>query len=143
MKTFKKATRLAFAFALFLMGTTAFAQQANSSNPRANLTAEQRAQAQVQRYQKQLDLTPEQTVKITAIVTASVQEMDKLRTPGTRPDRQAMQAEAQKRALEINAILTPAQQEKFAALLAKQMEQGQGRGGRQPIRGTNKTKGDI
>ncbi|AMM50664.1 hypothetical protein TH61_05010 [Rufibacter sp. DG15C] len=141
MKTFKKVTRLAFAFSLFLMGTTAFAQQANSSNPRANLTAEQRAQAQVQRYQKQLDLTPEQTVKITAIVTASVQEMDKLRTPGTRPDRQAMQAEAQKRALEINAILTPAQQEKFAAMLAKQMEQGQGK--RQPIRGTNKTKGDI
>jgi Spy/CpxP family protein refolding chaperone len=134
MKTLQKLTQLAFLFIALLVGTSAFAQQTQGQG-RARLSAEERAAMQLERYQKQLDLTPDQATKIKAIVMASAQDMDKMRAAGTRPDRAAMQAEAQKRAVEINAILTPAQQEKFAKMLAEQMERqnngGQGQGGGQ------------
>ncbi|GGK82947.1 hypothetical protein ACD591_14380 [Rufibacter glacialis] len=131
MKTLQKLTTLAFLFVALLAGTSAFAQQTQSpqGQGRARLTAEERAMMQLERYQKQLELTPDQTTKIKAIVLESAQEMDKMRAAGGRPDRAAMQAEAQKRATQINTLLTPAQQEKFAKMLAEQMERGQNGGG--------------
>jgi len=125
MKTFKNFSQLAFLFIALLAGTSAFAQQGQG----ARLTAAERAQMQVDRYQKQLELTPEQTEKIKAIVMTSAQEMDKMRAAGTRPDRAAMQAQTQKSAEEIKALLTPAQVEKFNKMMAEQMERGQGQGG--------------
>ncbi|KAA3440560.1 hypothetical protein [Rufibacter hautae] len=133
--------KLAFLFIALLAGTSAFAQGTQGSQGRARLTSEERALMQLQRYEKQLELTPEQSVKIKAIVLSSAQEMDKMRAAGGRPDRAAMQAEAQKRALEINAILTPAQQEKFAKIVAEQLERGQGGGQGGPRR--VKSPGDI
>ncbi|ALI99116.1 hypothetical protein [Rufibacter tibetensis] len=135
MKTLQKLTTLAFLFVALLAGTSAFAQQTQTpqGQGRARLSAEERAAMQLDRYQKQLELTPDQSTKIKAILMASAQEMEKMRAAGGRPDRTAMQAEAQKRATEINAILTPAQQEKFARILAEQLERqnggGQGQGG--------------
>ncbi|WP_210489669.1 hypothetical protein [Rufibacter aurantiacus] len=145
MKTLQNLTKLAFLFIALLAGTSAFAQGTQGSQQgqgRARLTSEERALMQLQRYEKQLELTPEQSVKIKAIVLSSAQEMDKMRAAGGRPDRAAMQAEAQKRALEINAILTPEQQEKFAKILAEQLERGQGGGGQGAPRRI-KTPGDI
>jgi Spy/CpxP family protein refolding chaperone len=138
MKTLQKLTKLAFLFIALLAGTSAFAQQTQGAQGqgRARLSTEERAAMQLERYQKQLDLTPDQATKIKAIVLASAQDMDKMRAAGGRPDRAAMQAEAQKRAAEINAILTPAQQEKFAKMLAQQMERGQGGGQGGPGRNT-------
>lgn len=124
MKILKNFSRLAFLFVILFAGTSAFAQQGQG----ARLTPVERAQMQVDRYTKQLDLTPDQTEKVKAIVLASAQEMEKMRAAGGRPDRTAMQAQALKRAEEIKAILTPAQQEKFAQMLAQQMERGQNRG---------------
>ncbi|MBC3540725.1 hypothetical protein ACFSC6_12615 [Rufibacter sediminis] len=131
MKTLQKITKLAFLFVALFAGTSAFAQQTQGpqGQGRARLSSEERAMMQLQRYEKQLELTPEQSTKIKAIVLASAQDMEKLRAAGRRPDRAAMQAEAQKRALEINALLTPAQQEKFAKIVAEQLERGQGGGG--------------
>ncbi|AKQ47214.1 hypothetical protein TH63_18730 [Rufibacter radiotolerans] len=116
-----------------MAGTTAFAQEGpgtqggGQGGPRA--TPAERAEMQVKRYEKQLQLTPDQATKIRTIVLASVQEAEKLRTPGQKPDREAMKALTQKRTEDIKAVLTPAQQEKFAQALAQQMERGnQGQG---------------
>ncbi|MFB9863208.1 hypothetical protein [Rufibacter immobilis] len=128
MRTFQKLASLAFLFVALLAGTSAFAQQTQTPQGRARLTPEERALAQLERYQKQLDLTPDQATKVKAIVLASAQDMEKMRAQNGRVDRAAMQAEAQKRAMEINALLTPAQQEKFAAIIAEQLERGQGQG---------------
>ncbi|RNI32499.1 hypothetical protein EFA69_04035 [Rufibacter immobilis] len=128
MRTFQKLASLAFLFVALLAGSSAFAQQTQTPQSRARLTPEERALAQLERYQKQLDLTPDQATKVKAIVLASAQDMEKMRTQNGRVDRAAMQAEAQKRAMEINALLTPAQQEKFAAIIAQQLERGQGQG---------------
>lgn len=126
MKTLKNLSCLALLFVAMMAGTSAFAQQGQ----RARLTAAERAQMQVDRYQKQLNLTPEQSAKIKEIVVAGAEEMDKMRAAGGRPDRQTMVAQMQKRNEEIKAILTPAQQEQFAKLLAEQMERrGQRQGG--------------
>jgi hypothetical protein len=113
MKTLQKLIKLAFLFVALLAGTSAFAQQTQGAQGqgRARLSPEERAMMQLQRYEKQLELTPEQSIKIKAIVLQSAQDMEKMRAAGGRPDRAAMQAEAQKRALEINALLTPAQQD--------------------------------
>ncbi|MFC6996338.1 hypothetical protein [Rufibacter roseus] len=125
MKILKNISRLALLFVGLLAATSAFAQQGQG----ARLTAAERAQMQVDRYQKQLDLTPEQTVKIKEIVLAGAEELDKMRASGARPDREAMQATALKRNEEIKAILTPEQQAKFDKLLADQLER-RGQGGR-------------
>ncbi|WP_207433433.1 hypothetical protein [Sabulibacter ruber] len=143
MRILKNLTKVAFLFVALLAGTSAFAQQTQRPQG-ARLTTEERALRQLERYQSQLNLTPDQATKIKAIVLASAQEMDKQRAAGSRPDRAAMQAEAQKRAQEINALLTPAQQEKFAQILAEQLEGRQGQGQRGPRQsGQRRTPGDL
>lgn len=127
MKILKNFSRVAFLLIALFAGTSAFAQQGQG----ARLTAVERAQLQVDRYAKQLDLTPDQTEKVKAIVLSSVQEMEQMRAVGARPDRAAMQAQTLKRAEEIKAILNPAQQERFTQMLSQQMEKGQNRGQRQ------------
>jgi periplasmic protein CpxP/Spy len=131
MKTLQRLAKAATLCVALMAGTSAFAQERPTGPGQGGqrATPAERAEMQVKRYEKQLDLTPEQATKIRTIVLASVQEGEKLRTPGQRPDREAMQALAQKRSDEIKAVLTPAQQEKFAQALAQQMERGnQGRG---------------
>lgn len=133
MKTLKKVTSAALLAVALLFGTSAFAQQGQGNGQGARLTPAERAQMQVDRFQKQLDLTPDQTTKIKEVVQASAQEMDKLRINGGRPDREAMQALNQKRNDQIKALLTDAQKAKFEQLLADQqnrMRNGQGGGRR-------------
>ncbi|MBA9076159.1 hypothetical protein [Rufibacter quisquiliarum] len=111
MKTLKNLTSAALLAVALLFGSTAFAQQGPGEG-RAKLTLEERVQAQTSRFQKQLDLTPDQTTKVQAIILASAQEIDKMRAAG-KPNREAMVALNQKRTDDIKAILTPAQKEKF------------------------------
>ncbi|MGV3538160.1 MAG: hypothetical protein ACO1OQ_00020 [Rufibacter sp.] len=127
MKTLKNVTSAALLAVAMLFGGNAVAQGGGQGG--AKLTVEERAQMQVDRFQKQLDLTPDQNARIKAIIVASAQEIDKLRSAGTKPSREAMVALNQKRSDQIKAVLTAAQKEKFEQQQAEQIAKMKERGG--------------
>lgn len=131
MKSLKNFVQHAFLLLALLAGTTAFAQQGRGQQ----LSPQERTQRQLERYQKQLDLTADQTSKIKEIVTASMEEMQKLRGQAGS-DRQAMfqsmQALNQKRNEQIKAVLTEEQKAKFEKMQAEMQDR---RGGDGPGRG--------
>ena len=99
--------------------------QATSSQPR-ELTPDQ----VLQRYDRQLTLTPEQKAKLRPVIADRQQAVAALRadTTSTPHDKlvrlQQLRADSTKR---INEILTPDQQKKYAALEAEERQKMQER----------------
>ncbi|WP_192822880.1 hypothetical protein [Rufibacter sp. LB8] len=137
MKTLQNLLKFTGVCLLLLVSTVSFAQQGQGQG--ARLTPAERTQMQLDRYQKQLELTPEQATKIKDIILASAQEVDKMRTEagGDGNRREALQSLNQKRNEQIKAVLSDAQKEKFDKMLAEQQDRMQNRGGQGGARGNN------
>ncbi|MEO6521209.1 MAG: hypothetical protein ABIN91_06015 [Mucilaginibacter sp.] len=107
--------------ALFLItGITAFAKAQDTT--RVKKTPEERAAQMTKLMQKKLNLTADQTTKISAILAERAIQMDEPKMKGVKGGRlvkmKAM-ADADKK---INAVLTPDQQKQYADMEAKVKE---------------------
>jgi Spy/CpxP family protein refolding chaperone len=76
------------------------------------------AEHQALRFSKELNLSADQSAKVTQIMAARTQEMQALRTSGTRPTREQMQANRAKYDDQFKQVLTPEQFTKYTALAA-------------------------
>ncbi len=73
---------------------------------------------QAQRLSKELNLSADQSAKVQQVLAARTQEMQALRTSGTRPTREQMQANRAKYDEQFKQVLTPEQYAKYAAMAA-------------------------
>jgi protein CpxP len=107
--------------ALFLIiGIAAFAKAQDTT--KVKKTPQERAAQMTKMMQKKLNLTADQTTKISAILTERATQMDEPKMKGVKGGRvvkmQAM-ADADKK---INAVLTADQQKQYADMEAKTKE---------------------
>jgi periplasmic protein CpxP/Spy len=90
------------------------------------------AQAHLQAMAKQLNLTDEQKEKLKPILTSEAEEVTALRNgPALTPQqkRAKMMEIGEKYRPQINAVLTPEQQEKWKAMRQEMMEKHKGAAG--------------
>lgn len=86
------------------------------SHAQAGLTADEKALRAGKNLQKQLNLTPAQLTKVTVIYARRTTQLDSLKqSPGRKGNGQRLKAIADATQAELNAVLTSAQQQQFAA----------------------------
>lgn len=127
--------KIVLALTVALMGTIVM----NAQPPRRpDMSPEQMVEKRVERLDQQLSLTTEQKAEITRIYTEEMNGMHKgkpaLEEKGERPSEEAMKAhheqmKAQRDAVDakIEALLTPEQAQKFAAMKEEQAKRGHGK----------------
>jgi protein CpxP len=76
------------------------------------------ADRQAQRLSKELNLSADQSTKVTQIFAARTQDMQALRASGTRPTREQMQTSRAQYDDQLKQVLTPEQFTKYTALAA-------------------------
>ncbi|MCX6866534.1 MAG: hypothetical protein NTV46_10015 [Verrucomicrobia bacterium] len=131
MKQFTLTLSLAAA-ALFAVPSTTFAQDKPADPPQRPAGARRMdPEARLKFLTEKLELNADQQAKIKAIMEKNAPKMkefmDKGRDNLTDADKTAMGALMKSQGEEINAVLTPAQQEKMKAM------RPQGRGGAKPV----------
>lgn len=85
---------------------------------RPRRSPQEMADHQAQRLSKELNLSADQSAKVTQLFATRTQEMQALRTSGTRPTREQMQANRAKYDDQLKQVLTPEQFAKYTALAA-------------------------
>lgn len=113
------------------------ARPAGRLQPRADMTPEQRADAQAQRLTKQLSLTADQTPKVRAIALAQGQELQALRSRyAAAGSRQGMGAELkaaqEKFETQLKEVLTADQYGRYAQLREDRQDQRRENRGNRP-----------
>lgn len=83
---------------------------------RPRRSPQEMAEHQAQRFSKELNLSADQSAKVTQIFAARTQEMQAMRTSGTRPTREQMQANRAKYDDQFKQVLTPEQFTKYTAM---------------------------
>lgn len=99
----------------FLTGFTGLTQAQTTAPAKTPMTDQQKAARAAQTLQKRLSLTPDQVTKITAIYQTRATQLDSVKAhPGVKGNGKKKKAIADDTQAQINAVLTPAQQQQYA-----------------------------
>lgn len=83
---------------------------------KTSLTADQKAARAAKTLQKQLNLTPDQVTKVTGIYSHRATQLDSIKqNAGQKGNGKKRKAIAEDTQTELNAVLTPGQQQQYAA----------------------------